>query len=157
MDRKWLTLDRNPVEHLVDTIRKEMAEGERIIHIATDAQKEDRIVKFATCVILLKPGKGGRAFYSTLSKNSKEVRNIQQKLFLETQFTIEIATMLAGEFGDSVEYWIHLDVNPSVNFKSSQYVKELVGWVMGSGFQNVLIKPFSWAASHVCDHAVKHL
>jgi predicted RNase H-related nuclease YkuK (DUF458 family) len=41
-----------------------------------------------------------------------------------------------------------------VRFKSSAYVQELVGLVVGQGFK-ALIKPESWAASHAADHVVR--
>jgi predicted RNase H-related nuclease YkuK (DUF458 family) len=41
-----------------------------------------------------------------------------------------------------------------VAHKSSAYVQELVGLVVGQGFK-ALIKPQSWAASHAADHVVR--
>lgn len=49
---------------------------------------------------------------------------------------------------------VHIDANPVVAHKSSQYVQELVGLVLGQGFK-ALIKPESWAASHAADHVVR--
>jgi hypothetical protein len=41
-----------------------------------------------------------------------------------------------------------------VAHKSSAYVQELEGLVVGQGFK-ALIKPESWAASHAADHVVR--
>ena len=49
---------------------------------------------------------------------------------------------------------VHIDANPVVAHKSSAYVQELVGLVVGQGFK-ALIKPESWAASHAADHVVR--
>ena len=49
---------------------------------------------------------------------------------------------------------VHIDANPVVAHKSSAYVQELVGLVVGQGFK-ALIKPESWAASHAADHAIR--
>jgi predicted RNase H-related nuclease YkuK (DUF458 family) len=49
---------------------------------------------------------------------------------------------------------VHIDANPVVAHKSSLYVQELVGLVVGQGFK-ALIKPESWAASHAADHVVR--
>lgn len=49
---------------------------------------------------------------------------------------------------------VHIDANPVVIHKSSRYVQELVGLVVGQGFKAV-IKPESWAASHAADHIVR--
>ena len=51
---------------------------------------------------------------------------------------------------------VHIDANPVVAHKSSAYVQELVGLVVGQGFR-ALIKPESWAASHAADHVVRRL
>src|SRR5262249_45297128 len=52
------------------------------------------------------------------------------------------------------ELTVHIDANPVVTYKSSAYVQELVGLVVGQGFK-ALIKPESWAASHAADHVVR--
>ena len=41
-----------------------------------------------------------------------------------------------------------------MSHRSSAYVQELVGLVVGQGFK-ALIKPDSWAASHAADHVVR--
>jgi Ribonuclease H-like len=41
-----------------------------------------------------------------------------------------------------------------VKHKSSAYVQELVGLVVGQGFK-ALIKPEAWAATHAADHVVR--
>jgi predicted RNase H-related nuclease YkuK (DUF458 family) len=156
-DRNWLTMDREPVVDLVATIRKEMADGQRAIHVGTDAQKIDRKVDFVTCVAVLKTGgrAGHRVFYTKTTKPSKEIRGLAQKLLTETQYTIEVAQELVKELPEDTEFVIHVDVNPNVKWESSRHIKEVVGWVLGSGFQHVLTKPDAWLASHACDHAVK--
>ena len=54
------------------------------------------------------------------------------------------------------ELTVHIDANPVVAHKSSAYVQELVGLVVGQGFK-ALIKPESWAAPHAADHVVRDL
>ena len=49
---------------------------------------------------------------------------------------------------------VHVDANPVVSHRSSAYVQELVGLVVGQGFR-ALIKPDSWAATHAADHLVR--
>jgi predicted RNase H-related nuclease YkuK (DUF458 family) len=52
------------------------------------------------------------------------------------------------------ELTVHIDANPVVKHRSSAYVQELVGLVVGQGFR-ALIKPEAWAASHCADHIVR--
>lgn len=157
MDRKWLTLERESIDNLTESILKEMAEGERVIHVGTDAQKIDRKVDFVTCVAVIKSGgrAGHRVFYSKITRPSKEIKGLASKLLTETEYTIEVAQALVKVLPEDTQFVIHLDVNPNVKWESSRHIKEVVGWVMGSGFQHVLTKPDAWLASHACDHAVK--
>jgi predicted RNase H-related nuclease YkuK (DUF458 family) len=52
------------------------------------------------------------------------------------------------------ELAVHIDANPVVRYRSSAYVQELVGLVVGQGFR-AIIKPEAWAASHCADHVVR--
>jgi predicted RNase H-related nuclease YkuK (DUF458 family) len=61
---------------------------------------------------------------------------------------LQFSPVVAGELS------VHIDANPVVTHKSSAYVQELVGLVVGQGFK-ALIKPHSWAASHAADHVVR--
>ena len=157
LDRKWMTLDREPVDNLIEIILKEMTEGERVIHVGTDAQKIDKKVDFVTCVAIIRSGgrSGHRVFYTKLTRPSKEIHGLASKLLTETQYTIEVAQSLVKVLPEDTQFIIHVDVNPNVKWESSRHIKEVVGWVMGSGFQHVLTKPNAWLASHACDHAVK--
>ena len=126
MDRKWLTLERYPVDDLVEAIKKEMTNGERTIHVGTDAQKIDRKVDFVTCVAVIKAGgrAGHRVFYSKVTRPSKEIRGLASKLLTETEYTIEVAQALVKELPEDTEFTIHLDVNPNVKWESSRHIRE---------------------------------
>jgi predicted RNase H-related nuclease YkuK (DUF458 family) len=51
---------------------------------------------------------------------------------------------------------VHIDANPEPRHRSSEFVQELVGMVMGQGFK-AIIKPDAYAASHAADWIVRHL
>jgi hypothetical protein len=149
-----MTLDREPVSDLISVLRELIASGDRVLHIGTDAQKIDMRVDFVTCVVVLTPGKGGRVFYTRVRKARGELRSLRQKLFTEAWMSLETAMELSPHVADPTPIVVHLDVNPDERWASSRHIHEVVGLVVGQGFE-VLFKPDAWAASRTADHVVK--
>lgn len=153
IDRQWKTMGGEPVD-LKEEIEKLLKEGERVIHIGTDSQKVDRVIRFATCVVVLKPQKGGRVFYTQEKLPRKNFKGLRKKLYEEAWRSVETAMGLTDVVTEDTEMIVHLDVNPNTRWESSQCIQELVGLVVGQGFE-YKIKPDAWCASHACDHIVK--
>ena len=155
LELQWKTLKHKPIDDLKEEIEKLLKEDEtRVIHIGTDSQKVDSSIKFATCVVLLKPGKGGRAFYTQEKLNKNHFKGIRKKLFEEAWRSVTIALELSEAIPEEVEMIVHLDCNPNTRWASSKCITELVGLVVGQGFK-CEVKPNAWVASHACDHIVK--
>lgn len=155
LEQKWMTLEKVPVEDIVKEIDALLLKGERLIHIGTDAQKMDTAIEFVTCVVALEPTKGGRVFYTRMKKNKQDVKSLRQKLFTEAWMSVETAMELEAALPDRCKITVHLDVNPDEKWASNRHLHDVVGMVVGQGFE-VLIKPDAWCASHAADHAVKH-
>lgn len=155
LEREWMTLHRERVPNLISALSDLIASGERVLHIGTDAQKVDHRVDFVTCVVVLTPGKGGRVFYTRLRKSRTEVKSLRQKLFREAWLSVQTAMEIEPHVPDRTPIVVHLDVNPDKRWASSRHINEVVGLVMGQGFE-VLYKPDAWAASHTADHVVKN-
>ena len=103
-----------------------------------------------TVVVILTPAKGGRVAYRR--QVVPRITSLRERLLTEVWTSVELglqfSPLVAGELT------VHIDANPVVAHKSSAYVQELVGLVVGQGFK-ALIKPESWAASHAADHVVR--
>ncbi len=160
LENEWFTIDRKAVKDIraeVETLVKDAdAMGEeRVLHIGTDAQKIDRRVDYVTCIVIVRPGKGGRVFYTRTRKPKSEVHSLRQKLFDEAWMSIETAMEINPTVPKGWKIVVHLDVNPDVKWESSKYIQELSGMVMAQGFE-CLTKPDAWCASHAADHVVKH-
>ena len=151
-DRFWYTADNIPIDDIKAVVRQ-MAAETRVFHIGTDAQKHGIKTEYVSVICALLPGKGGRVFYSRVKE--KRVASLREKLYKEVWFSIEVGLMLNEVIPANTEVIVHVDANPNVKFKSSSYVKELAGMVVGQGFQAVL-KPDAWAASHAADQIVKY-
>ncbi len=155
LQREWRTLHREPVPDLLRALEELVLAQDRVIHIGTDAQKVDKRIDFVTCVVVLTPGKGGRVFYTRIRKPREEVRSLRQKLFTEAWLSVETAMAIEPSIPSTLPIVVHLDVNPDKKWASSRHINEVVGLVMGQGFE-VLFKPDAWAASHTADHVVKN-
>jgi uncharacterized protein len=155
LEREWTTLSREPVPDLVHELGVLLEDGPRVIHVGTDAQKIDHRVEFVTCVVVLTPQKGGRVFYTRVQRRRRDVHTLRQKLFTEAWMSVETAMELNPHLPDDVPIVVHLDVNPDRRWASSRHIHEVVGLVLGQGFE-VLFKPDAWAASHAADHVIKN-
>ncbi|MHB8407864.1 MAG: ribonuclease H-like YkuK family protein [Acidiferrobacterales bacterium] len=151
IDGKWKVIDGPAVD-----LRKEFAEtvklGDREVHIGTDSQQKGGTTNFVTVVVILQPGKGGRAFY--LADKMPRIKSLRERLMKEVWMSVTLGMELNEFMPAKSPMTIHIDANPNVKFRSSDYVKELVGMVVGQGFKS-LVKPESWCATHAADHVVK--
>ena len=157
---QWYTMSGEEVD-LVDALIPLLINESVIVHIGTDAQARGKVNKadFVTVVCvhdidINNVGHGARLFHWK-DKNVK-THSLWEKLYGETERSLRIAVQLSDEFGDSVRdrILVHVDANPDPIYKSSNYVKQLAGMVMGYGFKHVL-KPDAYVASHAADHIVK--
>jgi predicted RNase H-related nuclease YkuK (DUF458 family) len=158
IEKKWKTLAGEEVD-LRSAIEAELrAYPEVEVTIASDSQQRGQHTEYVTVVTLIRPGKGGRVIFNR--ELIVRVRDLRERLWKETWRSTELAMELTEtpDIGDRMPidvHAIHIDANVDPKHKSSQYVEELVGLVIGQGF-NAVVKPEAWAASHAADHAVKH-
>lgn len=151
LENKWLTLYNKKVQDVKAEVLANILPGD-VVHIGTDSQRTDRIQWYVTAICLLKPGKGGRAWYTKIP--TPKAASLRQKLVQEAWNSVQTALELEPFLPAGCEITIHLDANPNVKFRSSDSVKELVGMVVGQGFKYYL-KPEAWAANAVGDFIVK--
>ena len=161
LERQWKTLGGEKIADMSSFLREELRNGGKLVHVGTDSQQNVRVTEYVTVLVVLTPGKGGRVFYA--KERVPRIRALRERLYKEVWMSTELAMELnatpdiggIGAMMDGNELTIHVDANPDPKFKSSSYVHELAGMVVGQGF-NVLLKPDSWAATHAADHVVKH-
>lgn len=161
LEKRWRTLGGDDVD-LRSTIEAEMrlypaAE----VHIGSDSQQVGPQTEYVSVCVVHRHGKGGRVFFCR--ERVPRIRELRERLWNEVWRSTELAMDLTNQpdiVGPEprqsiVVAAVHIDANVDPKHKSSQYVEQLVGLVMGSGFSAV-VKPEAWAASHAADHAVKH-
>ena len=158
IEKTWKTLAGEKVDlrSALETELRAVPDAEVII--ACDSQQVGKDTEYVTVVVIHRPTKGGRVFFSR--EKIPRVRELRERLWKEAWRSTELAMELTatpdlGEVFPINVSAIHIDANMDPKHKSSKYVEELVGLVMGQGFKAV-VKPEAYAASHAADHAVKH-
>jgi len=123
------------------------------IIIGSDSQVKNESC-FITALIVHRLGKGARYYYR--KKLHRKIRSLRQKIFYETSLSLELGGLVAKyliECGlDDLEVEIHIDVGRQG--ETRDLIKEVVGMVVGSGFQ-AKIKPEAFGASSVADKHTK--
>lgn len=145
----WKTLNDVRIADILQFVREASRDGQSV-HVGTDSLQSGRFTQFVTVVVILTPRKGGRVAYRR--EVVPRIASLRERLLKEVWKSVDLglqfSPIVKGELS------VHIDANPVVTHKSSAYVQELVGLVVGQGFK-ALIKPESWAASHAADHVVR--
>lgn len=123
--------------------------------IGTDSQLKTKVC-FVTAVIIYRQGKGGRFFYQR--REERINRSLRQRIFYEASRSLEVASKLTMKMASrddilaNINVEIHLDIGR--RGPTRQMIKEVVGMVVGSGY-DARIKPDSFGASSVADKYTK--
>lgn len=158
IEKAWKTLGGQEIDLRSAIIDELMLVPDSDVVIACDSQQVGQSTEYVTVVVIHRPSKGGRVFFCR--ERIPRVRELRERLWKEAWRSVELAMQLTtppdiGAYYPIHVSAIHIDANVDPKHKSSKYVEELVGLVMGQGFRAV-VKPEAFAASHAADHAVKH-
>lgn len=145
----WKTLGETKIADILQFVAEASKDGQAV-HIGTDSQQAGRLTQFVTVVVILTPRKGGRVAYRR--EVVPRLTSLRERLLKEVWKSVDLGLQFTSIVNGDLT--VHIDANPVVKHKSSAYVQELVGLVVGQGFK-ALIKPESWAASHAADHVVR--
>jgi len=145
----WKTLNEVKIPDIFEFVREASRDGQSV-HIGTDSLQTGRVTQFVTVVVILTPRKGGRVAYRRTVV--PRIASLRERLLKEVWRSVDLGLQFSPIVNGELS--VHIDANPVVTHKSSAYVQELVGLVVGQGFK-ALIKPESWAASHAADHVVR--
>lgn len=124
--------------------------------VGTDSHPRMEDVVFVTAIVIYRVGRGGRFFYHK-EKDDLEM-GMKQRIFYEVSRSLEVASKLTGVLAQDSEHIETLDIEIHVDVgnkgPSSEIIKEVVGMVVGNGYE-AMIKPESYAASSVADRYTK--
>ncbi|MGB9812944.1 MAG: ribonuclease H-like YkuK family protein [Thermovenabulum sp.] len=146
-----LTL-RETVEDIIGYMEEDPKAQYKLI-IGTDSQEKDNTC-FVTAIIIHRVGKGARYYYR--KKVMALIKNLRQRVYTETSLSLEAVNSIKNELEKTnyknMDVEIHVDIGQ--NGDTKELIKEVVGWVMGSGFR-VKIKPQAYGATKVADRFTK--
>jgi predicted RNase H-related nuclease YkuK (DUF458 family) len=151
MKLAWRTLSEKPIANIQEWVREATKNGQEL-NIGTDSLQSGRNTQFSTVIVILTPGKGGRAAYCR--EVVPKIKSLRERLLREVWNSLEVALELSDLVNGDLT--VHVDANPDQKHMSSRYIQELTGAVVSQGFR-VKIKPDAWAASHVGDWIVRHM
>ncbi len=147
----WKTLNgeilgTDIVSEIQKIVNFELQMGHKIkICIGTDSQVKAGMVEFATVVVILRKGNGGRMLVKT--KKEKNRMLLKERLLHEVTLSIETAYQLMGTIEKmGLELEVHADINTDPQFKSQGSFAEAKGYIMGMGFE-FRAKPYAFASS----------
>lgn len=120
------------------------------IMVGSDSHEEPSEVDFVTAIIVHRVGKGGRYFWRR--QRERGIYTLRQKIYQEATLSFELAQFLMKELQarTALDYDLEIHVDVGRVGKTRELIDEVVGMIVGSGFQ-VKIKPDSYAASSVAD------
>lgn len=153
---KSITYGELSFEEVCQKIKEYMekdAKSEYIISVGTDSQNIAGFTKMVSVITLIRKTKGGIFFYDI--KKIRRIKNLRQKIFMETQYSIDLASKVVrfiDEDNIKASLEIHVDIGNKGDTK--HLIKEIVGWVIGLGFK-CCMKPDSYASSGIADKISK--
>ena len=125
--------------------------------VGTDSHMVGQTFVFATALVMCRNADSStdrvRLYYITRFKvpathygRGKDA--LRRRLMDEVQASVSLSLRITAQTGHKPI--IHADLNPSEQYKSGKYAKQLQNYVKGCGFE-MEIKPNAWASSGVAD------
>ena len=118
------------------------------IHIGTDSQSEGDKTTYVTAIAYRFGTRGVHYIY--WKEKIPRVRNRYNKLFRETELTIEVAEWVTQQI-KSIRVELDFDYNKDERFWSQKLVSSTKGWAEGLGYK-VNIKPVKQIATRAADY-----
>lgn len=134
-------------------ILEEKKTGFRLrICIGTDSQVKGATTEYATVVVLLREGHGGRMLVH--KSREKQQISIKERLLKEVAMSIETAYSLLPVLNSyNIALEVHADINSDPQFKSQPSFAEAKGYILGMGFE-FKAKPYAFASSSCANKMV---
>lgn len=146
-------VSKDEVINIIYNYIKEDSSCEYNVIIGSDSQNHGDKTKTISVISVYKISKGGIFFWE--EKLSKTIDNIVNKIYFETQRSLELTEELIPKLNDlgiKFNFGIHVDIGN--NGPTKALIPEIVGWIKSIGY-NVEIKPDSFVSSTIADRISK--
>ena len=130
------------------------------IVVGTDSQTNGT-TKIVDVIAIICEGHGGIYFYEVTRVN--KISDVRQKLYTETQISLEKADIILKimedddkyhEMYEDITFTIHVDAGHSEKGKTRELIPSIVGWIKSQGYE-AAVKPDSFVASTIADRISK--
>jgi len=157
---KWKRVHQGPInepiiEYLEKLIVAEQEKGNKLkVAVGTDSQRRGRGYKYATVIILVSEGKGGKVMVTT--DLEKGIPTINERMLKEVYKSIEIAYEICPLLDlYDVPLEVHADINTDPMHGSNVALKQAIGYIQGMGY-TFKVKPEAFASSNCADDVCHH-
>ncbi|CFX09683.1 Bacteriophage KVP40, Orf299 [Syntrophomonas zehnderi OL-4] len=141
------------VMDILDYVCEDTSYSYKLI-VGSDSHPYENETCFVSAIIIHRIGKGARYYYH--KQNQKRINSLSQRIFTEAALSLDLADRLSTSLKENgqedMPVEIHLDVG--THGATRELVKEVIGMVVGSGF-DARIKPDASGASKVADRYTK--
>lgn len=153
MTENWIKVNGEKIPNLADYCKNQIDSKPNLtIFVGADSIYSGYKVKYSNPIIFYQKGKGGHIIERKESKKAIKI-DLFSRLWRETEMIAETAQFLVNEVGlDYEDIYIHLDYNSSKMHKSHSLCEPSKGLLKSLGFNNVFVKPESWASKSVGDN-----
>ncbi len=138
---------------VVKEIAREMHRDPRAdydVFVGTDSSTGGDSVDFVRAIVVHKRGKGGRYFWSR--QREPKFPSLRHRIWREALLSFDLAQRLLRALSSSTLLQFNLEIHVDIgkNGSTRELINEVVGMIVGSGF-DVKIKPDAVAATSVAD------
>jgi len=152
---KWKRVNHGPInepiiEYLEKLITEEIKKGNKLkVAIGTDSQKRGNGYNYATVIVLVSEGKGGKIMVTT--EYDKRKPSITERMLKEVYKSIEVAYEICPILDlYRIPLEIHADINTNPKYKSNVALKQAIGCIQGMGYE-FKVKPDAYASTSCAD------
>jgi predicted RNase H-related nuclease YkuK (DUF458 family) len=130
--------------------------AEFVLSVGTDSQRHGRDrYKFVSTIVCRKVGNGGRYWESTTWKNQR--LSLGEKIWAEAYETLTISLTITEKImsGEIPADKLKPAIDIGHKGQTKQFIQPITGMFRSYGFEDIDIKPYSYAASVVADRISK--
>lgn len=126
------------------------SEYEIVVGTDSHAPSGDHEIDFVSAIVVHRMGKGGRYFWKRVTEDG--IYTLRDKIYKEAFLSFELTKELMKKLEEEtlLDYNLEIHVDVGQHGKTKEIIDEVVGMIIGSGFE-VRTKPDSYGASTVAD------
>lgn len=142
-------LDGTPIEdelkYILDIIT---TRPDAKLYVGVDSKVKAKSTYYVIVIVIRYPGKGAHIIYTTVNGKKHFKADMEQRLWQEVYYAIELGLWLNNRLSSGVE--VHIDISPYPRDKSHKLHDAAVGWLTGVGL-DFAVKPYAFAAMRAAD------